>query len=69
MYVRIEDDNEAVCSIVVFETKQDVIDWLSIQYDHRPEVVAAFIKNNRLDGQDDEVGTYDYIEETKFWKK
>lgn len=67
-YIRIEDDNEAVQTSVLFESKEDVIKWLK-ELDEDQEVIDAFIEHDELLGQSDEnVGTYHYITQHDIWK-
>lgn len=67
-YIRVEDDNEAVQTTMLFESKEDVIKCLK-QWNEDQEVIDAFIKHDELLGQSDEnVGTYEYITRHDIWK-
>lgn len=69
MYIRILDDNEACGSELLFRTKEDVIAWLkSWAEEGNQEAIDAFIKNDCLNGQDDDCGTYEYIQKIDFEK-
>lgn len=67
MYIRILDDNEACGSQILFETKDDVVAWLVAEGED-PDVIKAFISYDKLDGQLDASGTYEYIQKIEFNK-